>query len=268
MSGFSLQPSIWPNVVLAVLLGLYVLWSPRRFAAPVALLIYATLHYGSFTLWALLADPSREEIKIAHRQPDAELRMLGAAFVLCLIVTLTWRNGSRIRAWLGRRGLRLSLLPVAGCAALILVGFGWRLSSGTTSVASAVNVASTLAMILLAGLLTVDWLAGNPEDRERDLRRLLCIAVGLILAMNVAGLLEVTTGNAFAGYRLLDGTFVGRASSSLYNPNVFGLWCVGAALPGTSTRGCRARACRSSCWRRLAPGCCLARPAPASFCTW
>ncbi len=225
-----MQPPIWPNIILAAVLGLYVLWDCRRSAAAMALLVYATLHYGSFTLWALLADPSREEIKLAHRHPDAGIRLLGAALVLCLIGLLAWRNRVRLRTWLGRRSLRDPLWPVTGCVTLFSGGFAWKSFTDTVPAASAINVASTLLLILLTGLLTIDWLAQDPKDRDSALRQLLRIAAGLIFAMNVAGLLEVATGNTFAGFRLLDGAFVGRASAFLYNPNVYGLWCVGAAL--------------------------------------
>ncbi|MBA4116483.1 MAG: hypothetical protein H0X71_08635 [Rubrobacter sp.] len=119
---------------------------------------------------------------------------------------------------------------MAGYVALFSVGFAWKSFTGTVFATSAINVASMLLLILLTGLLTMDWLAQDPKDRDSALRRVLQVVAGLIFAMNAAGLLEVATGNTFAGFRLLDGAFVGRASAFLYNPNVYGPWCVGAAL--------------------------------------
>ena len=223
--------AVWPNGVLALALISYLIWRPRLCAALVALLTYCTLHFSE-VLWVNLTDPRWVMFMSGPRaEAAAEARTWGAVFTLSLLGVLAWRYRNQAKSWLAPTDRRTLLFMMSGCVALLLVGLAatsWI--SGQLSMRAVIDTGSTSLMFVLAGLLTVAWMAEDAGDRETALRRLLRATLVLTIVVNVAGALELGLGRSVYRNLAADGTIEERASSLLYNPNVMGLWCIGAAM--------------------------------------
>lgn len=231
------QTAILPNGLLAVALGLYVLWDLRSPSVPVAgavltaTLVYCTLHF-SFGAWIVLTDPNaRFVLADMHGRTLSEgARNWGAAFMLFVLGVLAWRYGNETRTWLRQPDRRTLLLVVAACGAALLAGLALVFLGGNLTPLAPKDVASMLAMLVLALLLTAAWTAEGPDEREEALQHLLRVVAALAALVVVVALFELNTGRTRAFTPLPDGAVAERASSLLFDPNLLGMWCAGAAV--------------------------------------
>jgi hypothetical protein len=226
-----LVQGILPNGVLAVALGLYVLLDRRLGALLVATLAYCTLHF-SYGAWMVFTAPDPREVFMSFKGESVPgTRAWGLAFVLFLLVTLAWRYREEWASWFRRRERLGLVLAASGFAAALLVGLGLNLltAGGATPLALR-DVASMLVMLALALLLTAAFVAEGPEARGEALRMLLRATAVLAVLAALVAFFELNTGQTRAFTDLPGGIRVERASSLLFDPNLFGMWCAGVAV--------------------------------------
>jgi hypothetical protein len=228
----SLLQAILPNGLIAVALGLYVLLDRRLGALLVATFAYCTLHFSS-AAWTLLTTPdAREALRLVPGEPVSQVaRAWGLAFVVFLLVELAWRYRGEWASWFRRRDRLGLVLAASGVGAALLVGLGLNVLIAESAPPLAFkDVAAMLMMLALALFLTAAFTAEGPEAREEALRMLLRVAAVLAVLAALVALFELNTGRTRAYTDLPGGIRVERASSLLFDPNLFGMWCAAVAL--------------------------------------
>jgi hypothetical protein len=227
----SAEQAFVPNVFLALLLTFWMLKDRRAEVAFGALLVYCTMHFFGGAL--LLFFPKQTEVmQEVHSRPIIGVKLVGAAFILFFLVLLALRY--RRTLWI--QAQQAPWLVVVACLVLVVAGAAWKAHTDLT-LPSIQDVVSMLTLPAVAFLLTVAW----REDGGR-LPSLLPTVVALTTVVVGGALLELAISQPYSTNALPDGRILERASSTLFNPNVLGMWCAGVA------------AFASYCWTRRGEG--------------
>ncbi len=211
-----------PNLVLIFLLLLYFFRRGTGWGGIIAMFVYASLHYGYAIFLVATAKNWAAVIGAIHQNSPIWPNLMGALFlVFCCIfmVKQLYKSFETLRSHLFfilNMGISLSLFFI-----VMTIG-ALNLSKDPDFTKFLTIEKEIVSSVVMWGCAIFFAIAtrhnnGNWEVYKKDIT----IFAGILLVlMAISGIYEIATGMAWA--RTEDAQ---RASASLFNPNVLGLWC-------------------------------------------
>jgi len=229
---------VWANVALALVLFAFMVRS--RFSVGstlMSLIFFMTLHHG-YAVLPLLFDQGLGYASSIHFNALLLPKLVGALFLSAVILALLWRYKAALSGLLRLVNVRV---PIA-FAALFLISTALVFTFGESTPLAAFDLLSMMGLLVLSMAVGVLLLEGDEKKQPVIATLYFPIAVLSILVAGIA-LIEVISHSAWAVFPLSDGRLVYRASSTLFNPNMLGLWSVAIVLLGTYAwdGACRSR---------------------------
>lgn len=203
------------NVFLAILI-IYLIWNKSANDLIIGLFYYCTFH---FCYSAIVFNSSIDLINIHSGSNDMIIKITGVVFVLFIFLQLVVQS---YRDIFNEPSINLYFGVVIG---LVFIGFIIDFQSKTRLQIQ--NFLSIEAMLLLILLIYTRLKQASPKLRTK-LGQLWILNVIIAVALVIA-FYEVFFQHAWSWYSY-NGHALFRASSFLFNPNLFGMWCALVAL--------------------------------------
>jgi len=219
---------VWANVALALVLIAFMVRS--RFSVSstlLALIFFMTLHHG-YAVLPLLFDKGLNYASSIHFNALLLPKLVGALFLSGVTFAVLWRYKATLSGLLRLVHLRV---PIA-LTALFLISAVLIFTFGESTSLAAFDLLSMMGLLALSMAVGVLLLEGDEKKQPVIATLYFPIAVLSVLVAGVA-FIEVISHSAWAVFPLRDGRLVYRASSTLFNPNMLGLWSVAIVLLGT-----------------------------------
>ncbi len=229
---------VWANVALALVLFAFMVRS--RFSVSsilLALIFFMTLHHG-YAVLPLLFDQGLSYASSIHFNALFLPKVVGALFLTGVTFAVLWRYKAALSGLLRLVHLRV---PIA-LAALFLISAVLVFTFGESSSLAAFDLLAMMGLLALSMAVGVLLLEGK-EKKQSVLATLYFPITALSILVAGIAFIEVISHSAWAVFPLRDGRLVYRASSTLFNPNMLGLWSVAIVLLGTYAwdGACRSR---------------------------
>jgi len=229
---------VWANVALALVLFAFMVRS--RFSVSsilLALIFFMTLHHG-YAVLPLLFDQGLSYASSIHFNALLLPKFVGALFLAGVTFAVLWRYKAALSGLLRLVNLRV---PIA-FAALFLISAALVLIFGESTSLAGFDLLAMTGLLALSVAVGVLLLEGDGKKQSVIATLYFPITVLSILVAGIA-FIEVISHSAWAVFPLSDGRLVYRASSTLFNPNMLGLWSVAIVLLGTYAwdGACRSR---------------------------
>jgi len=229
---------VWANVALALVLFAFMVCS--RFSVSsilLALIFFMTLHHG-YAVLPLLFDQGLSYATSIHFNALLLPKCVGALFLAGVTFAVLWRYKATLPGLLRLVNVRVPIVFSALflISAILVIIFGERTSLAAFDLLAMIG---TLALSMAVGALLLEG-----DGKKQSVIATLYFPITM-LSILVAGIafIEVISHSAWAVFPLNDGRLVYRASSTLFNPNMLGLWSVAVVLLGTYAwdGACRSR---------------------------
>lgn len=206
--------------VLSVI-SLFFLIARRRDATTqlIVLFTYGTLHFGFATL-ALCLDESTNVIIALHNQGGGALATLSTLLLLGVTFILLGRHAlDAFSVWSGKE--RRIVHYVFLMMLIIMCGYFANARQGDwLQLKNVVSIEAMLLLLLIGFSGTIDGVNLN----EKIFYIFGVIGLLVLGGVNFIALYEVLSRSSWAGTANSSGAMVYRASSILFNPNLFGFW--------------------------------------------
>jgi hypothetical protein len=195
--------------ILIALLVLYPILYRGLISLAYGVFVYASLHF----LYSLKGLFSYDELVNMHTgSADVVVKITGIIFMIFVFLQLNWRY-----LWQVFNDKRMA---VYFCVAMSLVLIGFVINSPTT-VLQVQNLLSIEAMLMLLWLMSVGFKVDSAQLKV-ELYHLKILNVIIASALLIA-FVEVFYHLSWARYGYQEQVLF-RASSFLFNPNLFGMW--------------------------------------------
>lgn len=205
------------NIILVIIL----LWifNVRQISPLVLIMAYVPLHF-SFSVFYFFGDNALQRLNILHEIGTGGIGMLSACLMLiatyALLLLRNWPYLFKEKLLLGSWG-----------ASGLLMGLGY----GICQVSHMSNFVAMVAMTTLAMLGAFEIKYRYSSDQVCIMKRdILACLFPMLLFSAIVGVYEVVTYHAWSAFLDSQERLILRASSILFNPNVFGLWAMLASL--------------------------------------
>lgn len=214
-----------PNLIWIFGLVYYLYLRKSVGAVMVAMFVYLSLH-GGYAIFAAATGSGIDTLNSLHYQSsDLGVKLIGAGFLICCGILLILRMRHPLNSVKTNPFFRLDI--VLGLAVfLIFMVYGALNNSGISSgKLLTVLKESIFSVCMWTGMFVFSIALSQGREyfvsrRKEWLTALLVVGV----LMFAGGFYEIATGVVWAGTYYVTG-FSYRASGTLFNPNVFGLWC-------------------------------------------
>ncbi len=205
------------NVVLAVL---FIFGVARRDtkATLFFLLVYGSLHFFYAAIPMLTGMPVGEIAKIHHDGSGVLAKISSVAILATAVLVLIFRSIS----YSNKDTKLLGVFTVV----LIAIGMGYLVNLRLDDWMQFRDVVVTSLMLVLMALLSQNQ---NRLEWQAD-RTKVYVVVLMLAAMLCVAFYEMYSLRAWACFTESSGEIIYRASSLLFNPNLYGMWCAVMAL--------------------------------------
>jgi len=214
--------------LILLFIGVMVL---NRFSARsvfTVLLLFMTLHH-SYALLPLFAENGREASAILHTGGAMLPKFIGGFFLVVVVLTIFYCNKKQMFFMLHEAVFRIFIVYSLSFTIISIVG----MVDQDISVLAIKDLLSMMLIVLLAMALAI-LLAANERSHRAPVASFIYMPIMITSVVVVCvAFFEVLFHLAWATFALTDGTIVYRASSTLFNPNMLGLWAVFLAIFGS-----------------------------------
>lgn len=204
------------NLVIAVGVIAAVFYSCGRVSVPFILFFYGTFHFA-FSVVAFFDFEYRRLLNDLHNFGVGFMALFSGVSVLVVVLLAQVASGYKSALKTGS----VYDFPVffVSALSLLMVFFGFIFAYGEGDARQVLNVSSVLLMVVFVFLYSI---FGSEETGSFD--KFALPLVGLLVLVVSVAVYELATFKAWSVFWDSDGLAVYRASSILFNPNLFGFW--------------------------------------------
>lgn len=204
------------NVLIAFSLISAIWYSRGNVSLLLVLFCYGTFHF-SFSSIALLNRDASQLLIQMHSEGAGILALASGVAVLSVTFGIfTFRAYTLIA---NKNQIKDRSFFLLIFIALIALLFGYYLNYRENDFGQALNVASISAMLMLVLLASV-----SPSGSAISINRYALVLIAVLLVVTALAVYEVISHKAWSVFWDSEGVTVYRASSLLFNPNLFAYW--------------------------------------------
>jgi len=209
------------NIAIVFCLFITIVWDRDVKTLLLSLLLYGTFHF-SYSLIALTSEDYTNEWSKMHFDGGGILAM-SSAFLLLTSVYLLLIKPAFDQFVTCQRNERAGVYLMI--FALFVIPCGYVLNIRIADWIQLKDTVSIMAIFLLLILASLGLNRSNLRTlKEKDINLLGLAGLLLFLFIDGVAIYEVISHRSWAGTFQSSGEMVYRASSTLFNPNLFGLW--------------------------------------------
>lgn len=211
------------DFVIAILLTFYIIKKHQVGNILIAFIVYLSLHYGYAILVALAGNGYQDMYDLHMLGSPIGTKIVGGMFVFICLSALLLKVKLPLRRFLPGKISNLMIilfLLFLFASALFIKSYIFTENSGSQGVSGYIFKSDMYSILMWIFALIISIVLSSNNDNFERYRADIKIALFLLfIVINVVGVYEIASGIAYAttGYAI-------RASSTLYNPNIFGIW--------------------------------------------